>query len=84
MTNPYLKQRKQELEHSIENKHDMESTGEPRQWDAAGVTGSEVCTICGLTRTYWRSGQNYPDRDEYNDIRGNKLSLAEAAAKECK
>jgi hypothetical protein len=73
------KSRKQQLIDLINEKHEMESTGQDSQWEACGVSGTERCEICGLTRKWYRNGQNSPDRDDWSDFHGREMSLAEAA-----
>jgi hypothetical protein len=75
--------RKQELMEKIEEAHDMQEVGQVWQWEACGIHAKERCSICGLTHDSYRNGQNSPDSDEWTDFYGNRMSLAEAARKEC-
>lgn len=68
---------KQTLIKRIEAAHDMEELWH-QQWEACGVHGRDRCSICGLTRDWYRNGQNSPDQDEWQDLRGKQLSLKEA------
>jgi hypothetical protein len=72
----------QQLRDKISEVHNMQERY-AQQWEACGVHGVDQCTICGLTHHWYRHGQNSPDDDQYEDGYGHKLTLADAARKEC-
>jgi hypothetical protein len=83
VTTEATKSRKQQLMEKIEDAHDMQQQGQAWQWEACGVHITERCDICGLTHEKYRNGQNSPDSDTWRDSKGNDLTLAEAARKDC-
>jgi hypothetical protein len=67
--------RKDDLEKKINEEHTMRKTSIREDW---GLVDIERCIICGLTRREPDS-----ERDEWEEFRGSKLTLAEAARKQC-
>jgi hypothetical protein len=83
MTTAEKKARMQSLKDAISETHDMQQVGQVWSWEACGVTGTDTCTICGLSHEWGSGGQNTGSFDRYTDNRGNELTLAEAARTEC-
>jgi hypothetical protein len=70
------------LEERIERRHNM-IEGQVWSWEATGVCGTDICSICGLEHRWGVNGQNNPGYDIYQDAQGNQLTLAQAAELEC-
>ena len=83
MTTTTKSNRRQELESSIKDTHDMQKEGQVYSWEACGVTGVEKCSICGLAHHWGANGQNTGSFSRWEDARGEAITLAEAAARDC-
>lgn len=57
--------------------------GQAYGWEACGVSGTDVCEICGLQHHWGRNGQNSGDYDTYETADGTRLTLAQAARIPC-
>lgn len=72
----------QALYDKIDNDHAM-SGGQAYGWEGCGVTGTDICEICGLRHHWGRNGQNSGSFDTYETSTGEKLTLAQAARYLC-
>ena len=77
------KDRVDALRAKISETHDLNQVGPVWSWEACGVSGTDVCTICGLVHEWGSGGQNTGSFSEWTDSKGNSLTLAEAARLEC-